>query len=71
MTQEVEAFGEGDRRIMINASDPPLECIARCEQWCKQALNVSEVDYTWCMRLGDTYAQFNDEPAASENYTKV
>ncbi|PLN80582.1 hypothetical protein BDW42DRAFT_201246 [Aspergillus taichungensis] len=69
-TEEDKDLDEGDGRIVINPRDPPLKCIARCEQWCKQALGVSEVDYTWCMRLGDTYAQCRDETAASENYKK-
>lgn len=71
MSEEVEGFDEDDGRIMINPGEPPLECIARCEQWCKQALKVPEVDYTWCMQLGDTYAQFWDYAAASEHYKKV
>ncbi|GIK06544.1 hypothetical protein Aspvir_002194 [Aspergillus viridinutans] len=71
VTEEVENSEEGDGRIIINDNDSDLEMVAKAEQWCKQSLKVTEADYTWYIRLGDTYAILPEYGAASEQYKKA
>ncbi|KAH1358030.1 hypothetical protein KXX46_002536 [Aspergillus fumigatus] len=61
----------GSGRIIIYDNDSNLRKILKAEQWCKQLLGVTEVDYTWCIRLGDTYADVREYDAASEQYKKA
>jgi hypothetical protein len=71
VTEEVKGSDKGDGRIIINDDDSTLERIVKAEQWCKQSLKVTEVDHTWCIRLGDTYTRLHEHDAASEHYKKV
>lgn len=61
----------GSGRIIIYDNDSNMRKILKAEQWCKQLLGVTELDYTWCIRLGDTYADVREYDAASEQYKKV
>lgn len=61
----------GSGRIIIYDNDSNVRKILKAEQWCKQLLGVTELDYTWCIRLGDTYADVREYDAASEQYKKV
>ncbi|KAH1289769.1 hypothetical protein KXX11_001065, partial [Aspergillus fumigatus] len=60
----------GSGRIIIYDNDSNVRKILKAEQWCKQLLGVTELDYTWCIRLGDTYADVREYDAASEQYKK-
>ncbi|EAW19769.1 uncharacterized protein NFIA_093890 [Aspergillus fischeri NRRL 181] len=71
VAEQVENSDNGNGRIIIYDNDSDLEKILKAEQWCKQSLGVTEVDYTWCIRLGDTYADVREYDAASEQYKKV
>lgn len=42
----------GSGQIIIYDNDSNLRKVLKAEQWCKQLLGVTEVDYTWCIRLG-------------------
>ncbi|KAM0122555.1 hypothetical protein ACP6JC_000622 [Aspergillus fumigatus] len=61
----------GSGRIIIYDNDSNVRKILKAEQWCKQLLGVTELDYTWCIRLGDTYADVREYDAASEQYKKA
>lgn len=69
VSEEVKNSDKGDRRIITNENDP--KWVAKAEQWCKQNLKVTEEDYIWSIRLGDTYARLLKHDAASEHYKKV
>jgi hypothetical protein len=68
---EVKDSDKGHVQITINDNDSKWKRIAKAEQWCMQSLKVTEADYTWSLRLGDTYARLLVHDAASENYKKV
>lgn len=70
-TDEAKELDEGVERIIINDNDSRWERIDKAEQWCKQALKITETDFTWSIRLGDTYAAMSNYACASENYKKV
>jgi hypothetical protein len=71
VAEQVENSENGNGRIIINDNESNLQKIAKSEQWCKQSLGVTEADYIWCIRLGDTYAHVREYDAASEQYKKV
>ncbi|KAL2826549.1 hypothetical protein BJY01DRAFT_229673 [Aspergillus pseudoustus] len=62
---------EDDGEIFINTNDLPAEKVAKVETWAKEALGVSEVDYTWCIRLGQTYRAMWEKEAAIEQYQQA
>jgi hypothetical protein len=70
-TGEAKELDEGVKRIIITDIDSKRESITEAEQWCKQALKVTEPDATWFIRLGDTYAILCNHADASEKYKKV
>lgn len=70
-TDEAKELDEGVERIIINDNNSRWERMDKAEQWCKQALKVTETDSTWSIRLGDTYATMSNYAGASENYKKV
>lgn len=70
-SQDSDSPEKDDRRIVIDPNDSVVQMITKAEQWCKQFLEVSEVDYTWCIRLGTTYDDCNENDAAIEQYKKV
>ncbi|CRG88372.1 Eukaryotic translation initiation factor 3 subunit A [Talaromyces islandicus] len=45
--------------------------IKKAEEWCKQVLKVSQMDYTWHSRLGRTFARSYEFPAAIEEYIQA
>jgi hypothetical protein len=69
-TQPVEKTGEDDE-IMISQTDSEVEKVVQAENWAKKALGISEVDCTWCIRLGETYKALWEREAAMEQYKKV
>ncbi|KAL2829491.1 hypothetical protein BDW59DRAFT_159079 [Aspergillus cavernicola] len=69
--QDSDLPEQDDGHIIIHPNDSTVEMIAKSEQWCKQALKVSEVDYTWCIRLGATYDAKDENDAAIEEYKKA
>lgn len=69
-TQPVEKTGEDDE-IMVSPSDSEVEKVVQAEKWAKKALGISEVDCTWCIRLGETYKDLWEKEAAMEQYKKV
>jgi tetratricopeptide (TPR) repeat protein len=71
VAEQVENSENGNGRIIINDNESNLQKIAKSEQWCKQSLGVTEADYIWCIRLGDTYAHVREYDAASEQYKKA
>ncbi|KAL3481741.1 hypothetical protein BJX99DRAFT_253268 [Aspergillus californicus] len=48
-----------------------IEDVIKAEQWCKQALNISEVDHTWCTRLALTYISIGEIGAAVKQYEQA
>jgi hypothetical protein len=66
----VEKTGEDDE-ILVSLFDSEVEKVAKAEKWAKKALGVSEVDCTWCIRLGETYKDLWEREAAMEQYKKV
>lgn len=71
MAEQTGKSDTGSGRIIIYDNDSNVRKILKAEQWCKQLLGVTEVDYTWCIRLGDTYADVREYDAASEQYKKA
>ncbi|KAF4170656.1 hypothetical protein CNMCM8694_004505 [Aspergillus lentulus] len=71
VAEQAENSENGNGRIIIYDNESDLQTIAKAEQWCKQSLGVTEADYTWCIRLGDTYADVREYDAASEQYKKA
>ncbi|KAL2866508.1 uncharacterized protein BJX67DRAFT_129640 [Aspergillus lucknowensis] len=69
--KEGEDLEKDNGRIIINPDDSTLQRIAKAEQWCKQSLKVTEVDYTWCIRLGAIYDEYDEMDAAIEQYKKA
>ncbi|KAL4745639.1 hypothetical protein BDW72DRAFT_198463 [Aspergillus terricola var. indicus] len=69
-TQPVEETGEDDE-IMVRLSDSEVEKVVKAEKWAKKALGVSEIDCTWCIRLGETYWDLWEREAAMEQYKKA
>ncbi|KAH8696577.1 hypothetical protein BGW36DRAFT_381275 [Talaromyces proteolyticus] len=45
--------------------------IQRAAEWCKNALDVKEVDYTWCIRLGTTFSRSSEPLLAIEQYEQA
>ncbi|KAL2811754.1 hypothetical protein BJX63DRAFT_422150 [Aspergillus granulosus] len=74
-TGEAEAQPEGkteeDREIIINENDSVVDQVVKAEKWAKKALGVSEVDCTWCIRLGQTYRDLGESEAAVEQYQQA
>ncbi|KAL4770186.1 hypothetical protein BDW60DRAFT_224417 [Aspergillus nidulans var. acristatus] len=68
--QPVEKTGEDDE-ILVSLFDSEVEKVAKAEKWAKKALGVSEVDCTWCIRLGETYKDLWEREAAMEQYKKA
>jgi hypothetical protein len=62
---------EDDGEIYITEDNSVVEKVAKAEKWAKQALGVSDVDCTWCVRLGQTYGGLGESEAAVEQYKKV
>ncbi|KAI9375186.1 hypothetical protein BJX61DRAFT_192231 [Aspergillus egyptiacus] len=66
----VEETGEDDE-IMVHLNDSEVEKVIKAEKWAKNALRVSEVDCTWCIRLGETYRDLWEREAAIEQYKQA
>ncbi|KAL4787635.1 hypothetical protein BJX76DRAFT_302251 [Aspergillus varians] len=62
---------EDDGVIYIYSNDSEVEMVIKAEQWCKQILDVSEVDYTWCTRIGMTYVDLGENEAAVERFKQA
>ncbi|PKX89971.1 uncharacterized protein P174DRAFT_454144 [Aspergillus novofumigatus IBT 16806] len=71
VAEQVDNSENGNGRIIIHDNESDLQKIAKAEQWCKQSLGVTDADYTWCIRLGETYAYVREYDAASEQYKKA
>ncbi|KAL4924278.1 tetratricopeptide repeat protein [Aspergillus undulatus] len=60
-----------DGEIYIWETDSFVEKVKKAERWAKQALNVSEADCTWCIRLGQTYQALEEKEAAMQQFKKA
>lgn len=68
---ESQRLDKSKLRITINENDSRLERVVKAEQWCRQSLGVTEPDYIWYIRLGDTYFGYNEQEAANQHYQNV
>ncbi|GES59542.1 eukaryotic translation initiation factor 3 subunit A [Aspergillus terreus] len=68
---EIQRLDKSKLSITINENDSRLERVVKAEQWCRQSLGVTEPDYIWYVRLGDTYFVYDEQEAANKHYQKA
>ncbi|KAJ5583262.1 hypothetical protein N7535_001882 [Penicillium sp. DV-2018c] len=71
VAEETRMLDEGNVQITINENDPRRERVAKAEQWCRKTLGTTDSDYIWHIRLGATYAVYDEQSAARQHYEKA